>query len=84
VATGDLVHLRRQRMLRSVWAAAVVAPAVCGYRNDALSALDGSGEVATSLPSTAMANFFDESFERRDQPAARLGERDAQLATLIT
>src|SRR4030088_1341736 len=28
VATGDLVHLRRQRVLRSVWAAAIVAPAL--------------------------------------------------------
>ena len=28
VATGDLVHLRRQRVLRSVWAAAVLAPAL--------------------------------------------------------
>ncbi len=28
VATGDLIFLRRQRLLRTVWAAAVVAPAV--------------------------------------------------------
>src|SRR6266851_8222661 len=28
VATGDLVHLRRQRVLRLVWAAAVIAPAL--------------------------------------------------------
>src|ERR1019366_3472070 len=28
VATGDLVHLRRQRILRSVWAAAIIAPAL--------------------------------------------------------
>ena len=40
VATGDLVHLRRQRMLRSVWAAAIVAPALVVDRDDAVSALD--------------------------------------------
>ena len=28
VATGDLVHLRRQRLLRSVWAAVIIAPAL--------------------------------------------------------
>ena len=28
VATGDLIQLRRQRMLRSVWALAVIAPAL--------------------------------------------------------
>ena len=28
VASGDLIHLRRQRLLRSVWAAAIAAPAL--------------------------------------------------------
>ena len=28
VATGDLFYLRRQRVLRTVWAAALVAPAL--------------------------------------------------------
>jgi hypothetical protein len=28
VATGDLLHLRRQRVLRTVWAAALAAPAL--------------------------------------------------------
>jgi hypothetical protein len=28
VATGDLIHLRRQRVLRTVWAAALAAPAL--------------------------------------------------------
>src|SRR5258707_1023536 len=32
VATGDLVYLRRQRLLRSVWAAAVAAPAFLAIR----------------------------------------------------
>ena len=40
VATGDLVQLRRQRVLRSVWAAAVVAPALAVVAIDAVSALD--------------------------------------------
>ncbi len=40
VATGDLVHLRRQRILRSVWAAAIAIPALGGDRGDAFSALD--------------------------------------------
>jgi hypothetical protein len=28
VAAGDLIHLRRQRVLRSVWAAVIIAPAL--------------------------------------------------------
>ena len=48
VATGDLIYLRRQRILRSVWAAAVVAPGAGGCRDHAFSALDrrgGSGDI---------------------------------------
>jgi len=84
VATGDLIHLRRHRMLRSVWAAAVVAPAFAVIATTLFLPWTGSGEVATSLPSTAMANFFDESFERRTNQRLSSVSGDAQLATLIT
>jgi Dolichyl-phosphate-mannose-protein mannosyltransferase len=84
VATGDLIHLRRQRMLRSVWAAAVVAPAFAAIATTLFLPWTGSGEVATSLPSTAMAIFFDESFERRTNQRLGSVSGDAQLATLIT
>ena len=84
VATGDLIHLRRHRLLRSVWAAAVVAPAFAVIATTLFLPWTGSGEVATSLPSTAMANFFDESFERRTNQRLSSVSGDAQLATLIT
>ena len=40
VATGDLVHLRRQRLLRTVWAVAVIAPAVAIVAAHRFPALD--------------------------------------------
>ena len=40
VATGDLIHLRRQRVLRTVWAAAVVAPALVAIATTRSSAVD--------------------------------------------
>ena len=58
VATGDLVHLRRQRLLRSVWAAAVVAPALVVIASALFLPWIGSAEVATALPATAIARFF--------------------------
>ena len=39
VATGDLVHLRRQRLLRSIWAARGRRARARGDRDDAFSAL---------------------------------------------
>jgi hypothetical protein len=84
VATGDLVHLRRQRLLRSVWAGAIVAPALAITAATLFLPWTGSGEVATSLPATAIAHFFDDSFERRTNQQLRAVAGDAQLATLIS
>jgi hypothetical protein len=84
VATGDLVHLRRQRVLRSVWAAAIVAPALAITAATLFLPWTGSAEVATSLPATAIAHFFDDSFERRTNQRLPAVAGDAQLATLIS
>ena len=83
VATGDLIHLRRQRLLRSVWAAAIVAPAFAGGRGHAVPALDRRREVPTSLPAAAIARFFGDSFERRTNQRLRAVAGDPQLASLI-
>src|ERR1700726_5071932 len=84
VAAGDLVHLRRQRLLRSAWGAAIIAPALAVIAMTLLLPWTGSGEVATSLPATAIAHFFGDSFERRTNQRLRAVTGDAQLATLIT
>jgi hypothetical protein len=83
VATGDLVHLRRQRVLRLVWAAAVVAPALAVILTALLLPWTGSAEVATSLPATAIAHFFGDSFERRTNRPLPAVTGDARLAGLI-
>jgi Dolichyl-phosphate-mannose-protein mannosyltransferase len=84
VATGDLVHLRRQRLLRSVWAAAIIAPAVAAIGATIFLPWTSSGEVATSLPATAIAHFFGDSFERRTNQRLRAVTGDAELAALIS
>jgi hypothetical protein len=84
VATGDLLHLRRQRLLRSVWALAIIAPALAITATTLFLPWTGGGEVATSLPATAIAHFFDDSFERRTNQRLRAVAGDAQLATLIS
>jgi hypothetical protein len=84
VATGDLVYLRRQKLLRSVWAAAVVAPALAVFAGSILMPWVGASEVSTSLPATSIAHFFGDSFERRTNQRLRAVTGDAQLASLIT
>jgi Dolichyl-phosphate-mannose-protein mannosyltransferase len=83
VATGDLVHLRRQRLLRTVWAAAIVLPALSAIAATLFLPWTGSNEVATSLPARSIAQFFGESFERRTNHRLQAVAGDAQLASLI-
>jgi hypothetical protein len=83
VASGDLVPLRRQRLLRSVWAAVIVAPALATLATSLFLPWAGPSEVATSLPSTAIGRFFGDSCERRTNRPLRAVAGDPQIATLI-
>jgi hypothetical protein len=83
VTSGDLVQLRRQRVLRSVWAVAIAAPALAVFASAVFLPWTGSGEAATSLPAKAIARFFGDSFERRTNQRLRAVAGDAQLASLV-
>jgi hypothetical protein len=83
VATGDLVQLRRQRLLRSVWAAAIALPALAVIAGTLFLPWTGGGEVATSLPARSIGQFFGDSFERRTNQPLRAVAGDPQIASLI-
>jgi hypothetical protein len=84
VATGDLVHLRRQRLLRSVWLIAIVAPAFAAIATTLFLPWSGGSEVATSLPARSIAQFFGDSFERRTNQRLRAVAGDASIASLVS
>ncbi|MEK9279229.1 MULTISPECIES: glycosyltransferase family 39 protein [unclassified Bradyrhizobium] len=83
VAAGDLIAMRRARMLRTVWAAAVVAPAAGVVLAVLAMPWTGTGEIATSMPARAISDFFDESFARRTNHRLRAVAGETQLASLI-
>jgi hypothetical protein len=83
VATGDLIHLRRERILRSIWAAVVIAPALLVVVTTLFLPWTGGAEVATSLPAQEIARFFGDSFERRTNHRLQAVTGDTQLASLI-
>ncbi|WP_445492066.1 glycosyltransferase family 39 protein [Rhodopseudomonas sp. RCAM05734] len=83
VATGDLVHLRHQLLLRKVWAFAVVAPALAVVASTLFLPWLGGGEQSTALPASAIGKFFGESFERRTNRPLQAVAGDPQLAALI-
>ena len=84
VAAGDLIAMRRARMLRTVWAAAVVAPAAGVVLAVLFLPWTGAGEIATSMPAHAISDFFDESFARRTNHRLRAVAGETELASLIT
>jgi len=83
LATGDLIHLRRQRLLRAVWALTVAAPALGVVAGTLFLPWTGGNEIATSMPSRAIGEFFTEAFERRTNHQLAAVAGDTQLAGLI-
>jgi len=83
VATGDLLYLRRQRLLRAVWAASLAAPALAVIATSLFLPWTGTGEVPTALPAKAIAGFFGDNFERRTNQRLRAVAGDPQLASFI-
>ena len=74
---------RRQRLLRSVWAAALAAPALVAVAATLFLPWTGTADVPTSLPATAIAHFFGDSFERRTNKPLRAVAGDARSAPLL-
>lgn len=82
-AAGDLIYLRRQLVLRSIWLAIMVAPAIVVLAITVIQPWTGSAELKTSLPASEIGRFFGENFERRTGRRLAAVAGDAQLATLI-
>ena len=83
VAAGDLVLLRRQLLLRKVWAAAIVSPAIAVCAAAVVLPFISEAEDRTALPARDIAKFFGESFERRTARPLPAVAGDAQIAALI-
>ncbi len=83
VATGDRIHLRHQRVLRSVWAAIIIAPVLGVVAGTLFLPWTGANEVATSLPARAIGQFFTDSFARRTNRQLEAVAGDPEIASLV-
>jgi len=83
VLSDDLIPLRRQEMLRTVWGVIIVAPAAALVAVALLQPWMSAAEVETALPARALGQFFGENFERRTGQPLRAVAGDPQFATLI-
>lgn len=83
VATGDLIYLRRQRLLRMVWGWLIAAPALFILVITLVQPWILSTEIRTLLPARDIGAFFADSFQRRTGRPLAAVAGDPQLATLI-
>lgn len=83
VAAGDRMHVRRQHVLRAIWAALIVVPALGVAAAALFLPWTGRGEVATSLPARGIAQFFGDNFQRRTHRPLPAVAGDTQLASLV-
>jgi hypothetical protein len=81
--SGDLIRLRRLRVLRMAWLAAVVAPALAVIATVIVQPWFATTEVATSIPASAIGAFFGENFERRTNRPLPAVAGDPLLAALV-
>lgn len=83
VAGGDIIRLRRQRALRTLWAAIVIAPALFVLALTFLWPWLGGSDARTSLPAEAIGRFFAESYERRTGQPLPAVAGDPHLAAIV-
>lgn len=83
IAAGDLIALRRQHFLRTVWLVVVAAPAAVILGVTFIQPWFGSTEARTSLPARDIGRFFGENFERRTGRPLAAVAGDPHLAALI-
>lgn len=83
VSASDLIPLRRQQFLRSVWLVIMAVPAVIILGIAFLQPWIGGTEAKTSLPAREIGAFFGENFERRTGRPLVSVAGDPEIATLI-
>lgn len=83
VTAADVIAIHRQRVLRSVWAALVVAPAVAVLAGAVVQPWISRTELPTSVPAKDIARFFGEAFERRTGKPLPAVAGDPELAGLV-
>jgi 4-amino-4-deoxy-L-arabinose transferase-like glycosyltransferase len=80
---GDIIYLRRQRVLRLVWAVLIAAPAIAIVGVSLLLPWTAAASVKTSQPAAEIGRFFGDSFERRTGQRLPAVAGDPDLALLI-
>ncbi|MBI3699334.1 MAG: glycosyltransferase family 39 protein [Afipia sp.] len=83
VVAGDLIHLRRQQVLRTAWLIVMALPVLFVLGLTFIQPWTGSEEMRTAQPAKAIGRFFEDSYSRRVGRPLTSVAGDPQLAALI-
>ena len=83
VAAGDLIYLRRQQVLRTVWLVIMALPAIFLLGLTFIQPWTAPAALKTALPANAIGKFFEENYLRRVGRPLQSVAGDPQLSTLI-
>jgi 4-amino-4-deoxy-L-arabinose transferase-like glycosyltransferase len=83
IAGRDLIYLRRQHVLRTIWLLAIAAPVIVVIVTTVLQPWSSREEVATTLPSRVMGKFFADNYRLRANVPLSAVAGDPQLTTLL-
>ncbi len=83
VMAGDIIYLRRQQALSTIWLAVVIAPMMAVIGTILVLPWIGGNEVKMAFPASAIGEFFGESYERRVGRPLPSVAGDPQIAALI-
>jgi hypothetical protein len=84
VLAGDLIYLRRQRMLRVIWTWIIAAPVLFLLGLTFVEPWVGGAEVKTMLPASEIGAFFGDSYFRRTGQQLTAVAGDPELAALVS
>jgi hypothetical protein len=83
ITAGDLIYLRRQQVLRTIWLAIMAVPAVFVFGLTFIQPWTGTADMRTALPANAIGKFFEENYVRRVARPLQSVAGDPQLSTLL-
>jgi hypothetical protein len=84
VLAGNLIYLRRQRMLRVIWTWIIAAPVLFLLGLTFVEPWVGGAEVKTMLPASEIGAFFGDSYFRRTGQQLTAVAGDPELAALVS
>lgn len=83
VLAGDLIYLRRQRMLRVIWTWIIAAPVLFLLGLTFIEPWVGGAEVKTMMPAVEIGAFFGDNYFRRTGQQLTAVAGDPELAALV-